>query len=112
MALKDKVTATEYKIMGQLSRGFSEKEIAAQNFVSPKTVNVHTYNIRKKLKARGVSDVVRIFILSLEDPKKYFVVIAFLFLQGFIITSSLDVDLRRAKTNTRLVRGARKKVTA
>jgi len=109
MKLKDRLTATEYKIMRQLSEGLIEKEIAAKNFVSPKTVNAHTYNIRKKLNARGVADLVRIFILDLKDPKKYFAAMAFLCLQLGIVATSLDVDLRRPNVTARMVRAKRVK---
>lgn len=112
MAITDKVTPTEYKIMGQLACGLCEKEIAAKNFVSPKTIKAHTYNIRRKLNARCAADLVRMFILDLEDPKKYFAAMCFVLIQGFMITNQLPIDMRKPHSvSVRMAKGAKRKVS-
>lgn len=111
MELSKRVSKTEYKIIGQLACGLSEKEIAAANFTSHKTVRAQTYSARKKLKARCAADLVRMFILDLENPKKYFAAIGLLSLQLFIITTGVDVDMRRTNNSVRVVRTARKKIS-
>lgn len=99
----------ELDIVEELTRGYSEKEIAARKHVSPKTVNNHLTNVRKKWNARCAVDIARKFILSLDDPKKYFAVMAFLVIQFHIIVETPDMDLRRpAKTAKRVVRTARR----
>lgn len=99
----------EYRVAELLTRGKSEKEIASRLFISPKTVNNHTYNIRKKWNARCAVDIARTFILNLENPKKFFTVLAFLLIQGNIVFAHPDMDLRRStRTSTRIVRTSRK----
>lgn len=103
------LSKTEYKVAELLSRGLSEKEMARELFVSKDTIHTHTYNIRKKWKARCAVDVARKFILSLDDPKSFFTVLIFLSLQSSIIFSSTDIDLRKpARTSSRVVRTSRK----
>ena len=97
------LTVTEYKVADLVTRGLSEKEIASELFISPKTVHNHTYNIRKKWNARSAVDLARIFILSLEDPRKYFTAIAFLIIQAHIMYNCETIELRRpARPGTRI----------
>lgn len=104
------LTETEYKVAGFVACGFSEKEIADKMYVSPKTVHNHTYNIRKKIKARNAVDIAREFILSLDNPKKFFAAVMFLFIQLFMVFDSVDVEMRKAKSRTtRVVRVVRSK---
>jgi len=99
------LTKSEYRIAEFVTRGYSEKEIATKLFISPKTVNNHTYNIRKKWSARCAVDIARKFILSLEDPKQFFIALVFLMFQGYIMATNPDIDLRKpARTSTRLIR--------
>lgn len=99
------LSKTEYQVAELVTRGYSEKEIACKLFISPKTVHTHTYNIRKKWNARCAVDVARIFILQLDNPKKYFTVLSFLIIQFHIITQCADMDLRRpARTSVRIAR--------
>ena len=103
------LSKAEYKVAELVARGLSEKEIASELFISPKTVHTHTYNIRKKWDARCAVDVARKFILSLDDPKKYFTVCAFLIIQSHVIFNCIYMDLRRpARTSVRIVRTSRK----
>lgn len=97
------LSKTEYQVAEYISRGFLEKEIADQMFISPKTVHNHAYRIRKKWGARNAVDITRKFILSLDDPKKYFAALTFLLIQFHIVTFSPDMDLRRpVRTSVRV----------
>ena len=92
------LTKTEYKIAGLVAEGFSEKEIAAKLFVSYKTIHNHTYNMRKKLNARSAVDIARVFILNLDNPKRYFSAVLFLAIQFFIMSNTFNIDMRRVPT--------------
>lgn len=103
----------EYKIAELLTLGNTEKEIASTLFIAPKTVNNHTYNIRKKLKARNAVDIARKFILSLDNPKQYFTALVCLLIQFHIIINIETMELRRpARTGgarvTRTIKSGRK----
>lgn len=101
------LTATEYRIAEQLTQGKLQKEIAEELFVSPHTVRNHTVNIMKKLDARNVVDVARIFIL--ENPKKFFTSVAFLIIHAFIVFNCETMELRRpVRTQVRTSKTARK----
>jgi DNA-binding CsgD family transcriptional regulator len=101
-----KLTKTEHKIAELVTRGYSEKEIASQLYVSPKTIHNHTYNIRKKWDARSAVDVCRKFILSLENPKEYFAALFFLLIQINMTFASVDIDMRKTprRSRTKIVR--------
>lgn len=102
------LTKTQYKIAELVSLGNSEKEIANLMFVSINTVHTHTYHIRKKLQARSAVDIARKFILSLDDPKKYFAAFLFLTIQLNILVQDEIIDLRRSKkTSSRSRAGIR-----
>lgn len=109
MSLIRKLSKSELRVTKELTRGYSEKEIADRLCVAYKTIRTHTYNIRKKLKARCAVDVARQFLLSLEEPKKFIIAIGFLSIQGFTVYANPDIDLRRARrSSTRIVRVSRK----
>jgi DNA-binding CsgD family transcriptional regulator len=102
------LTETEFRVAEFVAKGFSEKEIANQMYISPMTVHNHTYRIRKKWNARSAVDVARKFILA--NPQKFFTVMAFLTIQLHIVFHCADMDLRRpARTSVRTVRTSRKK---
>lgn len=103
------LTSTQYKIADRITRGQSQKEIADELCVSPHTVKNHIANICKRIDARSSVDIARKFILSLENPKKYFAMIAFLIIQSHIIFNCASMDLRRpSRTSSRTVRTSRK----
>ena len=89
------LSARELHIAEKVSLGLSEKEIADQLFISPLTVHNHTYNIRKKLNARCAVDIARKYILSLDNPKRYFAAIGMAVIQLFIIINLQSMELRR-----------------
>lgn len=93
------LTKTQNTIAADVARGYSEKEIADRNCVSPHTVHNHLANIRKKLAVRSVVDIAREFILSLEEPKKFFSITILLAIQSITILGNLNVDMRRPNTS-------------
>lgn len=95
MELINQLSQTELKVAELVARGFSEKEIANKMFISHKTVHNHTYSIRRKWKAKSAVDVARKFILSLDDPKKFFIAFFFILLQIQISLYDEDIDMRR-----------------
>lgn len=103
----------EYEIAEQVSRGLSESEIADKLFISPTTVHNHTYRIRKKWKAKSAVDICRMFILKLDDPKRFFAAMIFLIIQISITFDYNELDMRRppqtrTRTSIRAKKGKRK----
>lgn len=49
--LADPLSARELEVLNLLSKGFTNREIASQLFISPSTVKTHTLNIYEKLEA-------------------------------------------------------------
>jgi DNA-binding CsgD family transcriptional regulator len=106
------LSKAELRVAEQIAWGHSEKEIADKLCLSVATVHNHAYTIRKKLKARGAVDVARAFILSLDDPKKYFLAAFFLLIQASIIADLPKMQLRRApvsRVKITRTKGGRKK---
>lgn len=87
----------ELEITELITLGHSESEIGAKLFISTNTVHNHAYNIRKKLNCRCAVDVARKYILSLENPKRYFASLGFLMIQIFIISNCMTIDLRKSR---------------
>jgi two-component system invasion response regulator UvrY len=52
------LSSREMEIIDLVKQGLSSKEIAAQKFISVKTVEVHRYNILRKLKLRNSAGLV------------------------------------------------------
>ena len=105
-----KLTKAEYKVAELVTKGLSEKEIASELSVSPKTVHNQTYSIRKKWKARSAVDVARMFILKLDDPKKYFTALMFVGIQFHIMLNISSMELRKpTKTSVRTVRNGKRR---
>lgn len=93
------LTKTESKYVHLLSLGLLEKEIADEMCVDPKTIHTHARNVRKKIGARNSVDVVRKYILSLEDPKKVLIGIFLLLLEiGSLGASYSGDDLRAMRS--------------
>lgn len=85
----EKISKTEKQIAHLIAQGYSEKEIASKLFRSVHTVHTHYKNIRKKLGARNIADITRIYMLhilpSANDVLKAFTLAFFLGLQAHII---------------------------
>lgn len=101
------LTKQEEKISRCIAQGLIEKEIAEKLFISEHTVHTHYKNIRKKLGAKNIADITRIYILSLARPMDVFKVVCaafFLSLQVHIVLFDADMDLRRVKTSVKVLR--------
>ena len=57
----EKLTKREMEVAGLVSQGFSSKEIASQLDISFKTVEVHRYNILRKLKLRNTAALASLY---------------------------------------------------
>jgi DNA-binding NarL/FixJ family response regulator len=53
----DELTATEQKVAVLAARGRTNKEIAAELFLSPKTVEVHLTRVYRKLGVRSRTEL-------------------------------------------------------
>ncbi len=53
------LTAREKQVLKLLAEGYSNKEIAAMLFISPKTVETHRHRLNAKLKLGNIADLVR-----------------------------------------------------
>lgn len=94
MSIKD-LTTQENKIAKLTACGYIAKEIADGLCISYHTVHTHLKNIRHKTGARNIADITRIYILSLENPKKVLKALLFLIIQLGIIINSFDFEVRR-----------------
>lgn len=102
------LTKTENEIARSVALGDSLKMIAAGRYRSIETIKTHIKNICKKLDARGVVDVTRIYVLEHPEFFKNLIVAFFISVQSFIVMCSVDVDLRRHSNSSRIVRVSRK----
>ena len=59
--LKD-LTPTEIKVLKRVARNLTSKEIAAELYVSPRTVETHRSNIAQKLEVTGVNGLLHFAI--------------------------------------------------
>jgi DNA-binding NarL/FixJ family response regulator len=64
------LTRREEQILGLLTRGYSQKEIAQQLSISPKTVATHIQNLLGKLDVHSRAELVaRAYLLGLVEPE-------------------------------------------
>jgi DNA-binding CsgD family transcriptional regulator len=66
-APREILTSRERAVLAQIERGASSKEIGRQFGVSSRTIEFHRANIRRKLGARNIIDLL---ILALGEDKK------------------------------------------
>lgn len=100
----DILTRQENRIAKLIAEEMSEKMIAAELFISPKTVTVHKKNIRKKLGVKSSVGIAIRYLQSLEHPQKFVLAGMFLILQISMICTDPEIDLRRSKTGSRTVK--------
>ena len=67
--VKDPISQRESEIIECLSHGMSEKEIGEKLYISPKTVNNHLDNIRKKIGVTKNIEIVAYHIATLRGRK-------------------------------------------
>ena len=56
-----KLTSREYEVFERLVAGKSNKEIAAQLGISPRTVEFHRAHLMEKMAAKGLPELVRVW---------------------------------------------------
>jgi two-component system response regulator FixJ len=59
-----KLTSREHEVLAGLVAGKANKEIAAELGISPRTVEFHRARITEKLAAKGLPDLVRLWLSS------------------------------------------------
>jgi len=57
-----KLTSREHEVLEHLVSGESNKEIAARLSISPRTVEFHRAHVMEKLRAKGLPDLVRLWL--------------------------------------------------
>ena len=61
-----KLTSREHEVLEQLVTGRSNKEIAARLGISPRTVEFHRAHVMEKMEAKGLPELVRVWLTA--DP--------------------------------------------
>jgi two-component system invasion response regulator UvrY len=61
------LSVRELEVIRYIRKGFSSKEIAEKLFISVKTVEVHRYNILRKLKLRNTAALVNFINVNQAD---------------------------------------------
>ena len=70
-SLFESLTAREQEVMGLVTAGLMNKQVAAEMGVSEITVKVHRGNVMRKMKANSLADLVRIAdMLGIRRTKK------------------------------------------
>lgn len=105
----NRLSPREYEVNTLIAKGLEAKQIAAKLFLSVDTVRTHIKSIKRKTGARNIADLTRNFVLSLDNPKKFFAAIMAVMLQCGIIAYESSNDLRRRPTVRRISRIARTK---
>jgi two-component system, LuxR family, response regulator FixJ len=59
---RERLTARERDVLERIARGISNKEIAGELGISPRTVEVHRAHIMEKLAAKNAADLMRIVL--------------------------------------------------
>jgi two-component system, LuxR family, response regulator FixJ len=63
-----KLTSREYEVLEQLVTGKSNKEIAGQLGISPRTVEFHRAHVMEKMAAKGLPELVRVWLSADLSP--------------------------------------------
>lgn len=66
----DTLTRREREIMGYVTEGYRNKEIAALAEVTEATVKLHRGHIMRKMEARSIADLIRLANLAAPEPKR------------------------------------------
>ena len=106
----NQLTNQETKIARLIAKGYVFKEIADMLCVSTHTIHTHTKNIRKKLEAKNIADITRIYILSLDNPRQVLYAFVFAVMQISMVLTSTDFEARKPTNRivNRTVKGRRK----
>lgn len=63
------ISKREKQIIEELSHGLTEKEIGEKLYISPKTVNNHLDNIRKKIGVTKNTELIAYYVANLKGKK-------------------------------------------
>lgn len=100
----EQLSQRENEIIAEIAKGYSVKEIAARLFLSPHTVDTHIKNSKRKSGERSLSGLTRLFVMSLENPTKFFknsLAVILALVQLTISMYSVDIKLRRPRRSNR-----------
>lgn len=70
LAINDRLSKTEAKILGMIARGMSSRDIASYKCISVRTVDNHRHNITKKLQLSGPNALVK-FAIGYAGAMRY-----------------------------------------
>lgn len=68
-SVKTSFSRRETEIVERLSRGYTEKEIAEELFISPATVNNHLSNIRNRYGLHKNTEIILMYISNKNNKK-------------------------------------------
>lgn len=104
------LTPSEYQAVKLLCEGKSAKMIGDELHRSKRTVEKQLADARAKWNCNNVADLVRTFILQLDEPRKFFKVACLLLIQGIALINVNDAQVRvfRTRTPVKTVKTARK----
>ena len=63
-AAVEELSARELEVLASMVQGNSNKEIAQELGISPRTVEIHRGNMMRKLRARSTSDAIRLAVYA------------------------------------------------
>jgi DNA-binding CsgD family transcriptional regulator len=92
------LTQRELQVADLIHRGFIEKEIADQLFLSPGTIHTYKKRLCQKLGARNIADITRIYILDLKRPLVIIVMFFALALQILSMIADTSDMIRPLRT--------------
>lgn len=67
--VKNIISKRETEIIECLTHGMSEKEIGEKLYISPKTVNNHLDNIRKKIGVSKNTELIAYYVATIKGQK-------------------------------------------
>lgn len=67
--IKPFITSREQQILEFLYKEFTNKEIAEKLFISPRTVDTHKRNLRKKLNVKSSVGLIKYYLNNVQDVK-------------------------------------------
>lgn len=79
----------ELRVVELLVRGYSEKEIASKLFISERTVNNHTRNIRERYGLHKNIQIVAVYLASLRNKEFSLPVLKELGISAFLVLVNL-----------------------
>lgn len=98
------LTKSENEVIKLKCLGFIDKEIAVRRFVSPHTVRTLIKRAIKKTGVKSCYELVARYAQSNPNLFRNIIVGLFVSIQGLIVFTPNEIDLRRSRNTTRIVR--------